>query len=68
MLGFAMMPDDRAPLPLTDEPIGKRRWRQSDVKRAIAAAEEAGLSSYRIELAPDGTISIVVGETPDSAT
>lgn len=36
-------------------------WRQADVKRAIVAAEKAGLRAYRIELAPDGTISIVVG-------
>jgi len=37
------------------------RWKQSDVERAIAAAEQAGLESYRIEIAPDGTIGIVVG-------
>ena len=41
------------------------RWRQADVKRAIGAAERAGLDSYRVEIAPDGTISIVVGMAPD---
>ena len=40
----------------------RKGWRQADVKRAIGAAEQAGLSSYRIEIAPDGTITIVVGE------
>jgi hypothetical protein len=50
----------------------KTLWRQSDVKRMIAAAEQAGLQSYRVELAPDGTLSIIVGapcetaEEPDS--
>lgn len=46
---------------------GKGRWRQSDVKRAIAAAEQAELESYRIEIAPDGTIAIVVGAPADTA-
>jgi hypothetical protein len=39
-----------------------------DVKRAIAAAQQAQLANYRVEIAPDGTISIVVGgpsEMPD---
>jgi hypothetical protein len=36
-------------------------WRQADVKRAIVAAEQAGLTDYRVEMAPDGTITIVVG-------
>lgn len=40
---------------------GRKAWRQSDITRAIKAAEDAGLQSYRIEIAPDGTITIVVG-------
>jgi hypothetical protein len=36
---------------------------QADVERAVAAAEEAGLQDYRIEIAPDGTIAIVVGRS-----
>lgn len=46
---------------------GKSRWRQSDVKRAIAAAEQAKLASYRVEIAPDGTIAIVVGDPAETA-
>lgn len=45
---------------------GAGRWTEAEVKRAIACAEAAGLASYRIELAPDGTVSIVVGDpSPD---
>ncbi len=36
-------------------------WREADIKRAIAAAEKARLRSYRVDITPDGTISIVVG-------
>ncbi|AKH42404.1 hypothetical protein WYH_01363 [Croceibacterium atlanticum] len=32
-----------------------------DVLRAINAAKQAGLQDYRVEVAPDGTVSIVVG-------
>jgi hypothetical protein len=42
-------------------------WRQADVKRAIAAAEQAGLTSYRVEIATDGTIAIIVGDPADTA-
>ena len=51
----------------------KASWRQSDIKRMITAAEQAGLESYRVEVAPDGTLAIIVGapgdtaEAPDSA-
>jgi len=43
------------------------QWRQADVKRAIAAAEQAELKSYRIEIDPDGTISIIVGAPLETA-
>jgi hypothetical protein len=58
--GFAAMHDDPEP----DENAGKSRtgWCDTDLKRAIAVAEEAGLRSYRVEIAPDGTIAIIVGE------
>ena len=36
------------------------QWDDNDVKRAIRLAQEAGLASYRVEIAPDGTITIVV--------
>lgn len=39
------------------------RWSEADVERAIAAAERAGLGAYRIEITPDGTIAIVVGNS-----
>ena len=57
--GF-IKPDD-AP---TSAPMPMARWRQADLKRAIAAAEEAGLHSYRVEISPEGTISILVGASP----
>jgi hypothetical protein len=37
------------------------------VKRAIPAATQAGLECYRVEIARDGTISIIVGEPADEA-
>jgi len=45
-------------------------WEQSDVERAIAAAQDAELRSYRVEISPKGAISIIVGapsetEPPD---
>jgi hypothetical protein len=48
--------DDDAPEP---------RLNEADLERAIAVAERAGLRGYRIEIAVDGTISIVVG-SPDA--
>ena len=42
-------------------------WKQADVKRAIAAAEQAGLETYRIEIYPDCTIAIVVGDPAQSS-
>lgn len=66
--GFAIMPDGVASSSPNDEARGKTQWRQTDVKRAIGAAEKAGLRSYRVEIAPDGTISIVVGATLEMPT
>lgn len=65
-LGFVL--PDHAPPPPCNE-AGGAQWRQSDVRRAITAAEKAGLHDYRVEIAPDGTIAIVVGgpaEVPDN--
>ena len=39
----------------------RRSWRSHDLQRALAAARKAGLERYRVEIAPDGTIAIVVG-------
>ena len=43
-----------------EKPLKPRYWRERELRRAIRAAEKAGLSSYRIEIAPDGTIAIDV--------
>lgn len=59
---FATMTDDAAIDPKGEKTLADAGWREEDLKRAIAIAEQAGLKSYRIEIAPDGTISIVVGE------
>lgn len=59
---FANMADDPAIEPHEDSV--ETGWRDEDLKRAIAVAEEAGLTSYRIEIAPDGTITIYVGGLP----
>jgi hypothetical protein len=59
---------DNATKPNRDKkssPGGK--WRQPDLRRALAAAEQAGLRDYRVELAPDGTISIIVGDPCETA-
>lgn len=45
------------------QPAEPGHWREADVLRAIAAAEKAGLAGYRIEIATDGTIAIVVTGT-----
>lgn len=54
------MADDQASSP--DEGAHDAGWCNEDLKRAIAVAEEAGLTSYRVEIAPDGTITIFVGD------
>ena len=51
------MPDE----PPSDGDATSQPWRDADVERAIAAAERAGLRAYRVEIAQDGTIAIVVG-------
>lgn len=64
MSGFAIAPHPDAPSPVK---AGARKgnWREKDLERAIGAAKEAGLTSYRVEISPDGTISIVVGGPAD---
>jgi len=46
-------------------PDSAPNWVEADVRRAIAIAREAGLESYRIEIGPDGTIAVVVGDNSD---
>ena len=67
--GFALMPEDAATDSNVEGTAPERQWRQAEVKQALDAAQEAGLAAYRVEIAPDGTISIVVGapaETPEA--
>jgi hypothetical protein len=64
---FTPRAEEGVPAPAGAEMSGRGRWRQSDVKRAVAAAEQAGLEAYRVEVAPDGTISIVVGAPAETA-
>ena len=61
--GFALMPDDTS-TPEGGAAQAQASWDQADVTRAISAAEEAGLSHYRVEIGPDGTVTIVVGAAP----
>lgn len=66
--GFAIIPEDDALRPVEIVTHGAGPWQEDDVERAISAAEEAGLSDYRVEIAPDGTISIIVGAPSASGT
>jgi hypothetical protein len=64
MSGFAIAPEEEALRPV--KTAGRRgNWREKDVARAIGAAREAGLTSYRVEIGPDGTISIIVSGADD---
>ena len=64
---LAVMPDEESGPSAGPGAQRKAPWRQADVKRAIGAAEQAGLQSYRVEIAPDGTIAIIVGEPSQTA-
>jgi hypothetical protein len=41
---------------------GKQYFRESEVRRAIKASKSAGLEIARVEIKPDGSISIVPGK------
>ena len=43
-------------------PMNRGIWREPDLRRALAVVGSARLRDYRVEIAPDGTISIVVGD------
>jgi hypothetical protein len=53
-------------VPVTPEPSGDKDWRgdqdlhDAETARVIALTEKSGLPAYRVDAAPDGTISIVV--------
>lgn len=56
--GLAQLPA-APPAPATQTRHG--HWSERDLRRAIAVVRRAGLKAFRVEIAPDGTISIVVG-------
>jgi hypothetical protein len=60
MSGF-FLPDDE-PAAAADNRSRDSQSQKADVARAVAAAQQAGLQDNRIEIALDGTISIVVGK------
>ena len=62
---FSIMPEDAVDPSAGPEPE-KAAWSQDEVKQAIAAAEEAGLTSYRVKIEIDGAISIIVGDPADT--
>lgn len=36
-------------------------FREADLKRAFAAARKAGVRQYRVDIQPNGVISVVIG-------
>ncbi len=63
---FAILPETGG-MRDDDAASQKQPWRQSDVKRAIDTAAAASLPSYRVEIAPNGTISVIVGDPAETA-
>lgn len=64
--GF-MLPDAESENAGKNEQRRRTPWRETDLRRAIAVAKKAGLRFYSVEIAPDGTISIIVGgASPDA--
>lgn len=58
--GFDVIPAGAAPVLPRRAPDGGPLWQAEDVKRAVAAARAAGIAAYSIEIAPDGTITLLV--------
>ena len=56
-------PPEAAMVGTNHDTIRKGHWLQRDLVRAIGVAKRSRLPGYRIEIAPDGTIAIVVGST-----
>jgi hypothetical protein len=65
--GFPLTTDNATPPAPSPSVDGEGTCAEAGIKRAIHAAEQAGLKAYRIEIGKDGTLSIVVGEDgPDT--
>jgi hypothetical protein len=47
---------------------GKQKFKQRDVARAIRAVQAAGLEVGRVDIAPDGTITIRPGKPEPTET
>lgn len=62
-LPFAL-PDDAPAPPAASRP--DRAEREALLTEAISAAQNAGLMRYRVTLAPDGSVAIVVGPDVDA--
>jgi len=62
-----MLPDLESANSGKNEHRRRTPWRETDLRRAIAAAKRAGLRFYSVEIAPDGTISIIVGGASPNA-
>lgn len=58
---FVAMPDDGSST-LACQKVRRGHWREKDLQRALSAAKRSGLTDFRVEIAPDGTIAIVVGQ------
>lgn len=39
------------------------RFHEADLKRAVNVARKANIRDYRVNIMPDGTISLIVGTT-----
>jgi hypothetical protein len=44
---------------------GPQRFRESEMRRAIKAARSAGIEIARIEVGPDGRVSLVPGKVDE---
>ena len=43
---------------------GRQRFRQTDVAKAVKGAVAAGMAVGRVEISPDGHISVIAGQPP----
>ncbi len=58
--GSGRMADDPSKKAKQEGAPVEGEWDEADLKRAIEAAEQSNLQGYRVEIAPDGTMKIVI--------